>query len=62
MNRQGSEGGVDPETGRRLPEREVETQVFLREVYEERIDLGVARELAGKPERLGLEIPWKAEE
>jgi thymidylate synthase (FAD) len=61
INRQGSEGGVNVETGRRLTERETEAQSFLKEVYEERIDLGVAREQARKdlPLSTYTEAYWK---
>jgi len=61
MNRQGSEGRTDPETGERLSRREVETQSLAREVYEERIERGVAREQARKdlPLSTYTEAYWK---
>ena len=61
INRQGSEGGLDPETGQRLTDREAQAQNFLKEVYEERIKLGVAREQARKdlPLSTYTEAYWK---
>jgi thymidylate synthase (FAD) len=61
INRQGSEGGLDPETGQRLTDREIQAQNFLKEVYEERIKLGVAREQARKdlPLSTYTEAYWK---
>jgi thymidylate synthase (FAD) len=61
INRQGSEGGVDVETGTRLTKREMEAQNFLKEVYEERLELGVAREQARKdlPLSTYTEAYWK---
>jgi len=61
VNRQGSEGGVDVETGARLSQRESEAQVYLKEVYEERLELGVAREQARKdlPLSTYTEAYWK---
>ncbi len=61
INRQGSEGGVDPETGSRLTSRETEAQALMKEVYEERLDLGVAREQARKdlPLSTYTEAYWK---
>ena len=61
INRQGSEGGVDVETGKRLTRRETEAQSFLKEIYKERIDLGVAREQARKdlPLSTYTEAYWK---
>src|SRR5512132_1560456 len=41
-NRQGSEGFLDVETGRRLSQRELELQESARTVYRERLDAGVA--------------------
>ncbi len=60
-NRQGSEGTVDPETGRRLSEREAELQSLARRVYEERLEHGVAREQARKdlPLSTYTEAYWK---
>lgn len=61
INKQGSEGGLDPEKGRVLTEREVRTHDFLKEIYEERIELGVAREQARKdlPLSTYTEAYWK---
>lgn len=61
INKQGSEGGLDPDTGQRLTDRETETQKLLKEVYEERIELGVAREQARKdlPLSTYTEAYWK---
>lgn len=61
INKQGSEGGLDPEAGQKLTEREAKTQKFLQEIYEERIELGVAREQARKdlPLSTYTEAYWK---
>ena len=61
INKQGSEGGVELETGQQLTSRETETQALMKEVYEERIDLGVAREQARKdlPLSTYTEAYWK---
>ena len=61
INRQGSEGGLDPEAGQRLTDREAQTHNFLKEIYEERIELGVAREQARKdlPLSTYTEAYWK---
>ena len=61
INKQGSEGGLDPDTGQRLTDRETQTQNFLKEIYEERIELGVAREQARKdlPLSTYTEAYWK---
>ncbi len=61
INRQGSEGGIDVETGQRLTRRETEAQSFLKEIYEERLELGVAREQARKdlPLSTYTEAYWK---
>ena len=60
-NKQGSDGFLDEETGRRLSEREQELQRLAREVYEERLDAGVAREQARKdlPLCTYTEAYWK---
>lgn len=60
-NRQGSEGYIDTETGTRLSRREVEIQAACREVYEERLNAGVAREQARKdlPLSTYTEAYWK---
>jgi len=61
INKQGSEGGLDADTGQRLTDRETEAQTYLKEVYEERIELGVAREQARKdlPLSTYTEAYWK---
>jgi thymidylate synthase (FAD) len=61
INRQGSEGGLDPDSGQKLSDRETQTLNFLKEVYEERIELGVAREQARKdlPLSTYTEAYWK---
>ncbi len=61
LNRQGSEGGVDPKLGEKLTNRETEALSYLKEVYQERIDLGVAREQARKdlPLSTYTEAYWK---
>jgi len=61
INRQGSEGGLDPETGQRLTDRETEALEYFKEIYEERIELGVAREQARKdlPLSTYTEAYWK---
>ena len=60
-NRQGSKGLIDTETGLRLTERERELHRLSREVYQERIDAGVAREQARKdlPLSTYTEAYWK---
>jgi thymidylate synthase (FAD) len=61
INKQGSEGGLDPDMGQMLTDRETETQKLLKDVYEERIELGVAREQARKdlPLSTYTEAYWK---
>lgn len=60
-NRQGSEGFLDEETGAYLSERESELQRAARQVYEERLEKGVAREQARKdlPLSTYTEAYWK---
>lgn len=60
-NRQGSEGLVVDELGARLSEREFEIHAVCREVYEERLQAGVAREQARKdlPLSTYTEAYWK---
>lgn len=60
-NRQGSEGYVDRETGDRLSNQEVEFQNLAREIYEARLESGVAREQARKdlPLSTYTEAYWK---
>ena len=60
-NKQGSAGFFPPEIGGKLTERENELQNFAREIYQERLDLGVAREQARKdlPLSTYTEAYWK---
>ncbi len=60
-NRQGSEGFLDLEQGAELSRREIELQDFAREVYQERLERGVAREQARKdlPLSTYTEAYWK---
>lgn len=62
-NRQGSEGLVDPAVGERLSAREAELQALARQVYEERLAAGVAREQARKdlPLSTYTEAYWKTD-
>ncbi len=60
-NKQGSEGFLDESIGKKLTEREEELQNFAREIYQERLELGVAREQARKdlPLSTYTEAYWK---
>ena len=60
-NKQGSSGFFPTEIGEKLTEREIELQNFAREIYNERLDLGVAREQARKdlPLSTYTEAYWK---
>ncbi len=60
-NRQGSAGFLDAKEGEKLTRREAELQHLAREVYEERLDAGVAREQARKdlPLSTYTEAYWK---
>jgi thymidylate synthase (FAD) len=60
-NRQGSEGYVEGEIAARLSEREGELHELARKIYEERLELGVAREQARKdlPLSTYTEAYWK---
>ena len=60
-NRQGSTGCIEEETGSYLTSREKELQDTAREVYEERLSRGVAREQARKdlPLSTYTEAYWK---
>jgi thymidylate synthase (FAD) len=62
-NKQGSQGEVDSNTGTDLSRREREFQKFAREIYEERIAAGVAREQARKdlPLSTYTEAYWKCD-
>jgi thymidylate synthase (FAD) len=60
-NRQGSEGYVDAGLTERLASREAELHDLARKVYDERLELGVAREQARKdlPLSTYTEAYWK---
>lgn len=60
-NRQGSEGFLDSSIGEELTKQESELLKFTREVYQKRIDAGVAREQARKdlPLSTYTEAYWK---
>jgi thymidylate synthase (FAD) len=60
-NRQGSEGYVDADLAARLSEQEAELHRLAREIYDERLELGVAREQARKdlPLSTYTEAYWK---
>ena len=60
-NKQGSAGFFDNAIGSKLTEREEELQQFAREIYQERLKLGVAREQARKdlPLSTYTEAYWK---
>ncbi|HVR45748.1 MAG TPA: FAD-dependent thymidylate synthase [Candidatus Binatia bacterium] len=61
LNRQGSDEAIDVDTGTTLSERERQLQELARQVYEERIAAGVAREQARKdlPISTYTEAYWK---
>ncbi|HEX2521735.1 MAG TPA: FAD-dependent thymidylate synthase [Terriglobia bacterium] len=60
-NRQGSQGFIDPEKGSELSRREAELQTMSRQLYEARLQAGVAREQARKdlPLSTYTEAYWK---
>ena len=60
-NRQGSEGFLDPVAGAELSAAEIESQQHARQVYQHRLELGVAREQARKdlPLSTYTEAYWK---
>ncbi len=60
-NRQGSAGCTDDETGKYLSDKEREFQKLAREIYEERLAKGIAREQARKdlPLATYTEAYWK---
>lgn len=60
-NKQGSEGFVDVKTGEELSRKEIEFQDTARLVYQERLQLGIAREQARKdlPLSTYTEAYWK---
>ncbi len=61
VNRQGSEGFLDHEKGKLLSKKEKELHELSRQIYEERLQLGVAREQARKdlPLCTYTEAYWK---
>jgi thymidylate synthase (FAD) len=61
INKQGSDGVVNTRDGTELSKREAELQRMCREMYQSRIDAGVARELARKdlPLSTYTEAYWK---
>jgi len=61
INRQGSAGFLDKKTGSKLSDSESEFQNMARELYNDRIDTGVAREQARKdlPLSTYTEAYWK---
>jgi thymidylate synthase (FAD) len=61
VNKQGSSGMLDTETGRQLSVRELELQQLARRTYEDRLRAGVAREQARKdlPLSTYTEAYWK---
>ena len=60
-NRQGSAGFVDPESGKELTQKEQDLLKLTREVYDERLAKGIAREQARKdlPLSTYTEAYWK---
>jgi thymidylate synthase (FAD) len=60
-NKQGSGGFYDESVGSKLTERENELQQFSRDIYQERLKLGIAREQARKdlPLSTYTEAYWK---
>ncbi len=62
-NKQGSEGWIDPATGKELTESERRLQEEMRRIYQERLDKGVAREQARKdlPLSTYTEAYWKVD-
>jgi thymidylate synthase (FAD) len=61
QNRQGSEGQLDIEKGKKLTKQERELQDLSRQIYNERLELGIAREQARKDLMLSTytEAYWK---
>jgi thymidylate synthase (FAD) len=61
QNRQGSEGQLDIEKGKKLTKQEREIQDLSRHIYNKRLELGVAREQARKDLMLSTytEAYWK---
>lgn len=63
VNRQGSEGQLDSTEGERLSGQEAEFHAAARKMYQERLDVGVAREQARKdlPLSTYTEAYWKVD-
>jgi thymidylate synthase (FAD) len=63
INRQGSEGRLDQAEGERLSRQEAEFHAASRQMYEERLEAGVAREQARKdlPLATYTEAYWKVD-
>ena len=63
INRQGSEGQLDQEEGERLSRQEADFHASSRQMYEERLEAGVAREQARKdlPLATYTEAYWKVD-
>ncbi|MCS7305612.1 MAG: FAD-dependent thymidylate synthase [Thermoguttaceae bacterium] len=61
QNRQGSEGFLPPQLGQELSAAEAQLQAHARQVYQRRLELGVAREQARKdlPLSTYTEAYWK---
>ena len=62
-NKQGSEGFVDETLGKKLTAQELELQELSRNIYNERLELGIAREQARKdlPLSTYTEAYWKVD-
>ncbi|MFA3783205.1 FAD-dependent thymidylate synthase [Melioribacteraceae bacterium 4301-Me] len=60
-NKQGSEGYIDPEIGKSFSDEEIKLQNLTREIYNKRIEAGIAREQARKDLLLSTytEAYWK---
>ena len=63
INRQGSEGQLDAAEGERLSKQEAEFHASTRQMYQDRLDIGVAREQARKdlPLSTYTEAYWKVD-
>ncbi len=62
-NKQGSDGFFDLETGKKLTQQETDLQTLANNIYQERLELGVAREQARKdlPLATYTEAYWKVD-
>jgi thymidylate synthase (FAD) len=62
-NKQGSEGFIDAETGRKFSDQEHDLQDLARKIYNERVAAGIAREQARKdlPLSTYTEAYWKSD-